>query len=242
MQLSYGDHTFDANSLWPFWSRRVVRNDAGFPLYETITLNIRGYLSAVGQSAITTAINDLRAALKIPYKDLAFKHDDASNSAHILRQTGSISGVVIIDGPHFTGQHGAEYATQREFEFTAEADYPLSNTTKKLVSFFESLTTMGGYPLYVCREALNGPPQRSLVYPRTTCTVIQSGKAVGFRDYPTPPPPLFPQALRGGRDGVRITPGTPERRGDNYINYPISWEYLFESPTPLVGTPTLWKD
>lgn len=240
MYLKWGNFAFDPGSLWVLASAVPNLNEAGEPISLQQRIQINGYVSGVGQAALTTAIQNLQAALSIPYQDLVFYQSNDQPSAHLLRNATSISGTRVTDGPNFPGTHGAEYATQRAFNFTAEADYFLAGTGKKLVSFMETLTMMGGDPFYVVREALNGPPQRSLVYPSSVYSAIQSGEAVGFREYPVAPPPLFPDKMRGGRDGRRIVAHAPQRRGRNYVNFRLTWEYIFESEEPLIGIPNLW--
>lgn len=241
MQLKIGNTPFDVNSVWIDWTVQIVRNEADQPIIQRIMMNIRGYLSAVGQPAITTQINNLRAALIKPYQDLIFYQDNGAKSAHLLTNSDSLSGVVIVSGPNFPASQGPEYATQREFTFSATADYAVPGSLALLVSFTESLVVSGGQPLYVVKEAVNGPPQRQLVYPSSAYVATQSGEAVGFLGYPQIPGPMFPDAMRGGRDNPRISKRSPKRTGNNYIDWPIAWEYSFESPDILVGSPNIWR-
>jgi hypothetical protein len=133
---------------------------------------------------------------------------------------------------------GAEYATFRSFSFTAEAEYPLLGSQNLLLSWRETLSFSGGGPIYRHRLAINGAPQKQLVYPASIYTVNQSGQAEGYLTYPVAPAALWPFALK---EQPKITRSTPTRKGPAaYQAYPVSWSYDFESAAPLLGLPSLW--
>lgn len=176
-------------------------------------------------------------ALQVPYLDLVFKDDAGLVTSEVLKNAGSITGVRVTRGPDFTTTTGPEYCTIRSFSFTAEAEYPINANGLLLLNFTESLAFSGGLPLYVHRLAINGPPQKQLVYPQTVYRVTQSGEAVGYTTTPLANPPKWPFALKEAPDiGTR----SPERKGQGYQGYSISWTYRFESATPLLGAPSLW--
>ncbi len=217
---------------------RALINKGGQPYAIRRAITAEGYLAANGQDAITVAENTLKAALSVPYQDLIFFHDDATPSSEVLLNAGSISGVVVTDGPTFEQGQSPDYATIRTFRFTAEAEYPYPNSQALLLSFTESLTFWGGGPFYAHRRAVNGPPVKQQIWPATEYHCTQSGVIVGYLEYPTLPAPKFPQALK---EAPRTTPKAPEKRSPGrYQGYEVSYEYHFESASPLVGVPTLW--
>src|SRR5262249_31358216 len=95
----------------------------------------------------------------------------------------------------------------------------------------------GGGPVYIHRNAINGVPQKQMVYPATPYRCVQSGSAVGYRGYPTPPPPKFPAALM---EAPHLPMKSPRRMGVGYPEYEIGWEYRMESVGPLQAVPTVW--
>ena len=107
-----------------------------------------------------------------------------------------------------------------------------------ITDFHESVTTSGGGPTYIYLPNLNGPPQRQLVYPVSVGTAAQSGRAVGFQDWPSPPTPLWPAYLK--TQPPRITRQEPRRVGLTYQNFAIEWSYDFEAAGPLFGAPHWW--
>lgn len=239
MQLVYGSSSFDANSVWPLVQRELVRDDAERPYKVRMTVHVEGYLTASGQTNLMILESAFLTAMSRQYQNLVFYHDNASTqspSITMLNST-SLTGVRISDV--FIGsKYGAEYATQRYFRFTATADYALTGTAENLLAFRESVTLSGGLPKFVCRPALNGPPQRQLTWLQTPFRAVQEGEAVGFLAWPTPPAPIFPQFLSG--DDCPVRRSSPRRTGINYQEWPVAWQYIYESPAPLVGVPNLW--
>lgn len=238
MQLVYGNYQFDPNSTTVQVDSHTVQNEAGIPLSIVLTFAVKGYLTGTSQLILTLAESALRTALARPYQDLRLLQDSGLNSADVLLNANSITGVRIIEGPSFTDTMGPEYAVIRSFKFAAQAEYPLLNTANLLMRYVERLIFTGGGPLYAHRPALNGLPQKQLIYPNMPYQVVQTGQIVGYRNYPPVPGPKFPDALK---ESPRITTYSPSRRGlTAYQGYGIEYSYLFESATPLVDVPSLW--
>ena len=180
MQLVYGSYSFQANSCAVSARTAILRNKAGVPYIRRSQIQVSGdLLDTGGAAALTTLENDLRSALATNYQDLIFKDNSGANTSTALINSDSLSGVIIIDGPHFTLRHGTgpEYVSTRAFEFTAEADFALANTMNLLTDFRESLTFSGGGPYFAMKRAVNGIPQRQMIYPATEYVVIQAGQA-----------------------------------------------------------------
>lgn len=238
MQLRYGSFYFPVNGVKVTSTRQVERGKDGVPWRAIDRLQCDGYLEGAGQAALSALTVLLERALATPYRDLVLVRDDGGPSATLLTNADSITGVVVTDGPHFPDVIGAEYVSQRRFEFTAEADYPLPGVfARTLLDFGETVRIQGGGPKYVVRPALVGPPQRQLVYERTPGRAVQQGFAVGATAYPTPPGPNWPQALSQSPD---VTLKDPVKRGRRYTDFRIDWEYTFDWVEPLVGVPHRW--
>jgi hypothetical protein len=246
MQLSYGGTPISgANQCMVTSDLRTHLNEGGQPVEQERTYSVTGYLA----TAVTTGIaaqqadlagqeNALKALLALPYRDLILQNDDGSNSSELLLNSGSLTGVIIEDLA-FPRAEGPEYATIRSFSFRARATYPYPGTGNLLWSWHESLRMWGGRPIYAMRRAINGPPQRQLIWPITEYAAAQSGEIVGYLAYPTVPAPLFPQALK---EAPVIDPGSPKRRGapNTWTHWPIRYSYSFESVGPLAGVPRKW--
>lgn len=238
MKLKYRTYEWPVNGVRVTSSRKVERGKDALPWRYIDTLNCDGYLEGSSQADLTDKQRAMTVALMRPGGKLTLLRDDGADSATLLDNASSITGVVVTDGPNFPDADGPEYVTQRHFVFTAEADYYARGTNAlTLLDWQETISITGGGPLYVVRPALYGPPQRQKVYEQTPCQVVQSGYAVGLVRYPTPPPQLFPFALKMTPE-VRET--TPTKRGNGYTEYRIDWTYTFEWPLPLFAHPTPW--
>lgn len=237
MQLRYGTNSFAANSLNVASFTRALLNEAQAVYALRQRLTVTGFLIGTDQADLSAQESALRTTLSVPYLDLVLDLDSGAASATLLRNDTSISGVRVVEGPDFTGTTGAEYATQRAFSFTAEADYPAPGGQSALLAFEEAVTFAGGGPLYRVRRAVSGAPQRQLVYPATEFRAVQQGRAVGYLAYPPVPGPIWPGALAEAGEFVQVS---PRRTGRGYEYFEVRWAYRFESVGALVGAPNRW--
>lgn len=237
MQLQIGNYFFVANACDIRGSIDTVKNRGGQPLSTRQRLDVVGYLQTAGQADCTAQMNTLYTALTTPYLDIVLNQDSGAQSATRLLNAGSISGVIVTRGPNFPANTGGEYTNYRKFEFSAEAEYPLPGTVALLMSFTERLVFGGGGPLRTIMLGVNGINQVQTIYPATPYTLLQVGEAVGYRLYPTPPPPRYPDALMESPNTVDTT---PDRMGKGYQGYKISWEYKMKSLKPMPALPNLW--
>jgi hypothetical protein len=243
VQLAYGSYLFPVNATLLTSDIETLWNAGGQPYAQKKSIHVSGYLttsSGTPQDDLSLQESALKTALALNFQDLVFFMDDALPSSEVLRNAGSITGVRIRD-LHFPTTTGPEYATIRSFQFTAEAEYPYVGSQNLLLSFTETLTFSGGLPLFRHRLAINGPPQKQLVYPQDTFRAVQSGSSTGYRVFPVAPAPIWPYALK---EAPRFTRTSPERKGKAvqglYQGYGLTWQYEFEDAGPLVGFPTLW--
>lgn len=239
MQLKIGTYALPASGVAVASTRELVRGGDGIPWKFVDKLMCDGYLEGSGQAALTAAQFEFERVLLRPYQDIILYRDDGSASATALTNAGSITGVVVTQGPSFQDVKGPEYVTQRHFTFTAEADYYcLGVNGNTLTEFTETITISGGGPLYRCMPALTGPSQRQLIYELTPCVATQKGSATGAKGYPSIPPPLWPFALDNNRDDELTS---PLKQGKSYTGYRRSWAYSFSWPYPLMAFPNRWK-
>lgn len=235
VQLKLGTYSFDTNACRVRQDSEIRYSNGDSPISLISRVHVVGYLAADGQSALTTAQQALEAKLEENFNDIVLLRDDGSESATVLKNTGSISGV-MIRRYSFPGEDGAEYATLRKFEFDAEAEYPFSSRNN-LVSWSEELSFSGGGPVYVHRPSINGPSQKQRVYPAMHYSCTQSGQAIGYRDFPIAP---FPRWANDLKHSPEIRKFGPERKGTGYVNFGISWTYQYEGIREFVGVPTPW--
>lgn len=237
MQVVWGGYRFTAGAC-----RFGIRQDAVLDarkvpyLYEN-TIDVSGRIYGEGDGALSTAENLLRAALRTPFQDFGVLRTNGQRSASFWLNSGTIGGNVVVNGPHFQGTATTEYVFFREFTFTVKNRTPIANVNAAIVEFHETVEYDGGEPEYVFKRAINDRPQKQLVWFATEYTVTQSGRAVGYLGYPNPGRILFPGDKLRAPKFVR---DNPERYGNRYINYPLSWNYVFASISPLVALPNVW--
>jgi hypothetical protein len=247
MQLVVGTSTLGVNQTLVQSGLETHWSAQGQPYEQKKWLDCQGYLLTTvptgtpqqRQTDLTLLQSALRAALQAPNPDIKFLLDDGAVSADFLLNAGSKTGVRVthLDFPKTVGP---EYCTERTYHFRAEATYPLPGSANFALEFRESLSFGGGGPLYVVRPAINGPPQRQLVYPQTAYRARQRGYCVGHLAQLPPLPPRWPQALRQSGEFDYDGPDRPAR--GVYEKFRTSWSYEFESAGPLAGTnPALYQ-
>lgn len=244
MQATYGSFPHPANEVTlSSVAAQRIRNPRGFTyllrkrvqLAGVIVLNTSGLTTAQAQSAIRTAIQTRELAYSVDGGNFTFLHDDGSLSAHSLDNASAIGGVRVVDFSFPKGD-AAEYATQRTFTVTLEADYPLASGG--LMSFQETIEVTGtGGPRKIIIETLNGDAQEQIVNQKTKVTITQRGSAVGYLSYPVAdiPGPVSPDAER--QDRRQVSYGSPTNQNGSFINWPVNWTYYHELTTPAGAFP-----
>lgn len=243
MYLSYGSYTHPAGEVTVAIQRTPTFNEGGQLYGYKETWHIQGFLQAVDQRSLTTALNSLKAAYSQQAGDLVLHLDDGTFTTHALLAVNCIGGTRVVGGPSFPDGKGAEYSTYRNYEITVEGDVP--NVDANLMAFMEVVTFEGdGGPLTVILQTLTGQPQKQTTAQQTPFRATQQGSAIGHFAYPPIPLPIWPDALIHPR--VKPTKKLPKRSGPigrpTYTEWEVSWSYEFESVTPLVGDPTAWPN
>lgn len=230
--VRYGSKTFNAGEVQ--WvdsiDTEVVRL---VPVTRTVRVDLTIQLLGTGIATATEAGN-IQAAFTQPGRDLTLSDDSGTVLRH-LRSTGSLSGVVCIQGPSMVGAGPSELTTSLTLKATFQAVYAITPGVALVYDWHESLSIEGGGPLYVFQPSVVGRPVRVVAQEATTYKAVQSGGAIGLIGYPSISRPVFGvQNLIGN---PRIERSSPRRYGRGLKEYPIAWTYQFESVTPLVGLP-----
>jgi hypothetical protein len=237
MILRFGSFSTDNGTVALAISKNAALTAAGVPIYVTETWGLEGRLLATSGSevaSLTTKIAELEAAFKQQGVDASLLTEAGGATAHYIRHAETIGGIRVIQPPHYPSGQGADYATFRTFRVGIEADVIANGTVPGYLTFQETLQTLGGGPLYAWTAPIKGSPKRQIPRQQTTYQAVQSGQAVGFLGYPSIPSPIFPGALSAN---PTITRGSPRRRGSGFMEYPVSWQYVYESNSPLIGVP-----
>lgn len=239
MYLKYGNFQHALNDAAVIIGSDVVRNAQGVAEKEVKRWDIAGELYGT-PSELDTLIPLLEAAYASDGYDARILHDNGSPSAHALINSQTMERVKVVQRPNFPKGDGAEYANCRSYRIALQAEFPItiSPGTGGKIGSQEILEIIGdGGPQVIVTEYLNGPAQPQQVRQFTKVQVTQSGTATGYGGFPTPSPPLYPDALQRNRKRLSYKP--PAKRvgfvdAKNQI-FEISWSYYFELTSAVNG-------
>lgn len=242
MILQIGTHKRRNGEVEVSITKKSLRTDADTPWAHEETWALNGMI--VSQTGSLTYIKSQTAALEAAFVDgldvkLLFP-DGSTVSHHALISADCVGGVRVMMPPQYQDGKGPQGVTYRTWQaqVTAIVPIPVGQLNTGLRSFTETITRSGGGPRQATIETLTGPPVVQLLRKRTSYKVTQQGSAVGIYVRPQAPPAIWPSALAEGNPVITV--GTPRRIGDNYVDWPISWQYTFDSPVPLLGGPNIW--
>lgn len=208
---------------------------------KRIRIMVKATLDGIGQTALSLAEALCRTALSRDYRDLILVQDNGFASSVRLINIASLTGVHIVDGPHFNEFMNGEFVNCRTVEFAAEAEFINAGYETAILSWQESMTVNGnGQPQIVWRFPVNATAIPQVVSPTSLITTVQAGRAVGHTAYPVVPVPIFGKKPKGGvfrGDRSSVKKDSPRAYGRGYIEYPISWNYVWESILPLDANP-----
>ena len=244
MFLKYGTFTHPLGEAAVTITRRPVETDARTRYAVLERWDIQGMISNPSGSpaAMTVLLSALESAYSVDGRDIAlFLPDNSTPSQHGISSSTTIGGTYIVAPVAYPQGGGVEYVTVRHFTVSIEALRPTATPTG-LLSFSESITQTGGGPRFGHLEPLAGPPVKQLLKQRTIYRATQSGQALGLYSYPHVPAAIWPAHLLELPD---ISFGSPRRTGYggavNFTEFPVQWDYKFESAQPLLGAPHLWR-
>lgn len=241
MYLKYGSYTHELQEARFAISRPPVVDNGGNTTGYKERWDISGELRVDDHSQMTAAIQALEAAYASGGSDLIlYDFDGVTQTAHKLISANTVGGTKIVQPVHYPKGDGAQYSTFRYYEVSVEAEIRSTSAgTRITLDFAESLVFKGGGPEVKWITLRNGPPQPQTVSQVTPQYVTQSGSAMGYGSWPSPPGPIFGQnELRDKRVVGYASPQlTGEGANRRYINYETTWTYEFASGTPLSGYP-----
>jgi hypothetical protein len=237
VQLKWGSYPFDVDGVRVATMSERLLSENQVPYGTRTTFRVSGWMLGSGQSDLSAKQRLMEIALRNQYQDLILYQNDNARSATTMLNADANGGLVVTAGPNFPGEEGAEYATQRRFDFEVTGEFFFAAAQTLILNFSESLSFDGGGEVYIMKPAVEGLSQRQLVWENFHQTVIQRGRAVGLIREPVIPPSIWPFALT---KKPRYDYQSPRRIRNGYQEIEVSWEYVHEWPTPLVGRPNIW--
>ena len=189
--------------------------ERGVAVSVTESWTIDGVIQAADAAALSTALTNLELAYSANGGNLSL-----GGTAHTLTSSNCIGGTRVTSFEYPKGD-GAEYVTFRTYKIVIEGDLALTETTALLTEFTETVTLSGGGPKWVLLTPANGPPQRQQTRARMPYVARQSGSAVGYGQYPTPPGPIWPSSEHVERR--QLTRSSPKVTNGAARYFPIQW-------------------
>lgn len=246
MQARYGTILFPPN--WVAVSRSCrpeKETQTGIPLIYKWTYNCELFLytnqttAALCQADLDNQERIIRNGLAVPNQPFLVFRDDGRLTDMSLYPANCLHGpyVEIYENP-VAGK--SEYASIRTIRFSINALVPVQGSALVYLSFEESIRSSGtGGPMNEDIATLDGIAVRQQILPISKCSAVQSGSLVCLGQQPTEssiPQPIWPDDER--QNERQIEKKSPKMYWNGYIEYPISWSYMFvRIGTPFIGVP-----
>lgn len=244
MRVRFGGFTHPAAECAVTIAKRRNYGPGGQARSQTEQWTINGILQADTQAAVDAAQAAVMAAYSVDDQDCVLLLNDGTASANRLDTGRALGGVRVVEPPSFPegGERSAEFSTYRTFRVVVEAEY--LNFDLNVLAWVETLSFTGGGPRDLHLQPLRGLPQKQRVAESTPFQVVQRGEAIGLTRYPTPPLPLWPADEK--IDLRQVETQHPKRYGPvgkpTYVEWPVRWQYTFESAIPMFGDPSPWPE
>ncbi len=240
--VQYGAFSHRPGDVDVSQSIEVLENDARQP-YEKIerwVLDVRlGTQAANAPADIDAKFAALKAAYSVSGQDVKLLMPDGSTASNLkMISSQAIGGVRVVKPPEVVTLQQAGYVTNLICRIELEGRFVV-NSSILFKSFTEELIFEGGGSIEGYLYPHVGTPVRQQFRARDTFRCQQIGSAVGLY---ARPPIAFPIFLGAQLRSPRRTLRSPQSfDGGARRDFFVSWQYDYESTTPLIGTPTVWN-
>lgn len=235
MQIVYGSYSHSDNECSVAIDREPQFSPDGIRTGYKETWAISGKLYAASVSALTSALAALKAAYDVDGQDVALYDSSGNLTHHQMLSSQTLGGTRVVKTPSFPVGDSAEYTTWRSYTIVLEGEFGVTsiNFPGGLLSFHETISFTGsGGAKFVIVTPRNGPPVRMQTSMGSPAVANQSGEAIGYTGYPSPPGPFWPD--KEHVEARQINLDSPSRAGGqagSEREYRISWSYVFEDVT-----------
>lgn len=203
-----------------------------------VQLVLSGRKHGANPSALTAALAAMEAAYAVDGQDAVLYEDDGTPTALRIENASTINGVQVSQPPAYAGDTRGQYATYVDYTIVLGAELSVSSgessfdyTESVVYSPPPSVTTNKEF---VIRKPLDGQVQRQASNV-VTFTARQTGSVSSKLFWMQPQSPMYPAHCHGTQSSVQYS----VKRDKNTAIYVTSWDYSFESDTPLSGYPAL---
>ncbi|MFO0937827.1 MAG: hypothetical protein U0798_15085 [Gemmataceae bacterium] len=234
MILIFGQYRFPVDGVECTTRTVAQRTNGGVPYLYTTEITGEGQFIAAGPQALSALQLQAELAFAQINQDFLMLDDTGAATSIRLLSAGAEPPGVVVDGFDFPESRRGDMATGRSFRFRASASYPTARAFGAILHYQEKVAVQGnGGPLVLWQPAFNGPSVPVRIRPSSETVVIQSGSAVGYGAYPTPPPPILSAAYLVNPDQA-VERTSPRANG---TEFGIAWRYVFRFPGGLSRPP-----
>lgn len=222
--FKYGNTKLPQNELnLVHLDSRTTLSPRGKSKEKVVTWYLIGEVFDTGSSLVST-MNSRSNTFSQDYQTATFLLDDGTTQANLLDNNSSISGVHVIR-LSLPKNAPEELATQRTYGVTLQATYPSVET--ELMYYQERLQFIGTTTPEVVWTYL-GPISTGIP---SVQTMIQTGYALTYSTYFTPPGPYYP-AFEDQRQRF-VEPISGKQRGQGFSDFGMVWRYVMRSTAAL---------
>ena len=239
IQTRYGGYTHAENEAAVVVSVQTNFDSAKLAYMNTVRWEISGTMIGTGPADLANKQAALISAYSVNYQDAAQFDNVTGLIIQTLSDSGSFSGVRVVQPPSFPRGDGPEFATERTYRIVLEAEYEIP-AKPETVEYRETLVMMGGGPLITHLTAIEGDPIKQQLAEKTPYVAVQSGYLVSRSAEQGAPPPIFGYANL--KKAPQITLSSADRIGKALRNFRVEWSYEFEAAQPLRGRPNQWPN
>lgn len=244
MIVMYGAYQHRVGTVSVSLQKKSLLNSAQVPYAVESSIRVSGMLTSWQRTEAA-----MIADLTYQTRQLEQAYQTSGQNFRVLTASGGqthvnyisnycLGGVRITEPPSFPDGRGIEMVTKRTFTIGLTAIEVLNPNCNMVMSFQESLDFKGGGKRRGLLETLTGYPHAQMWRQHTIFTAKQAGQAVGLFDYPSVPLPIWP--TNRTEEYPSTHKGHPEKIGDAWRNFPISWSWEFASEYQMIGNPHIW--
>lgn len=243
MIVQYGTYVHEAAHVHYAISSRREYGQTGKSMVKVEDWIITGNVRATNAAALKTAEEDVYDAYQLSGLDLTiFYNDGTTESSNKIVSADTLNGVRPVSfrwtggGPQGSMM---QQVNRRTFQVHVRAEF-LDDEDAYAISHWHqsfSILSTGGSD-FVIQRALTGVTVKQTVATYTPYRAVQKGIAMGRITWPSFPTALFVSSLKP--EPFRQEYLTPKIYGANQnMQFPIIWEYHFESTTSMSSTSIL---
>ncbi len=238
MMFRYGNYLHKVGTMGYSLDWTPVLDQGGNIWASDAVMACNGFIHRQGATPqqIQDEIYALQRAYSVQGVDCGLTIDGFGQTADYLRSADFVGGLRLLKPLSYPTTKGTQHVNIRDFNVSVGGRRVFADFGY-VVQFNERISLRGGGRRRTVTETINtlAVVQQGRKYGKYLA--VQSGSATVVGLAYQPPPPLWPWALLEP-DARNWDFESAEPIGQFKLLYKFSWEYIYESPTPLFGLPS----